>query len=112
MLRLSVVPVDGSEGEMAEQPLGLADAVRALRSELATAMQEGRDEALRFELGPVEMEFLLEVQRETGGEAGVKFWVVNLGGKSSVTRGSTHRVTLTLAPKDAAGRAALIDDEE
>lgn len=79
---------------MPEQPLGLADAVRALRSELTTVMREGRDEALRFELGPVEMEFLLEVQREAGAEAGVKFWVVNVGGRGSVTRGSTHRVML------------------
>lgn len=97
---------------MPEQPLGLADAVRALRSELTTVMREGRDEALRFELGPVEMEFLLEVQREAGGEAGVKFWVVNLGGRGSVTRGSTHRVTLTLTPRDAAGRPPHISDEE
>jgi hypothetical protein len=97
---------------MPEQQLGLADAVRALRSELTTVMREGREEALRFELGPVEMEFLLEVQREAGGEAGVKFWVVNLGGKASVTRGSTHRVTLMLTPRDAAGRSPLISDEE
>lgn len=97
---------------MPEQPLGLADAVRALRSELTTVMREGRDEALRFELGPVEMEFLLEVQREAGGEAGVKFWVVNLGGKGSVTRGSTHRVTLSLTPRDAVGRSPRISDEE
>ncbi len=97
---------------MPEQPLALADAVRALRSELTTVMQEGREETLRFELGPVEMEFLLEVQHEAGGEAGVKFWVVNLGGKGSVTRGSTHRVTLTLTPRDAAGRSPQISDEE
>lgn len=97
---------------MAEQQLGLADAVRALRSELTTVMREGRDEALRFELGPVEMEFLLEVQLEAGGEAGVKFWVVNLGGRGSVTRGSTHRVTLTLTPRDASGRSPRISDEE
>ena len=97
---------------MSEQPLGLADAVRALRSELSTAMRQGRDEALRFELGPVEMEFLIEVQREAGGEAGIKFWVVNLGGKASVTRGSTHRVKLTLTPQDAAGHSPYIDDEE
>jgi len=43
--------------------VGLADAVRALRAELTSAMAEGADQALRFELGPVEMEFLLEVNR-------------------------------------------------
>lgn len=92
--------------------VGLADAVQALRAELATAMEESQDEALRFELGPVEMEFLLEVQRDVGGEAGVKFWVVSLGAKGSVSRGSTHRVTLSLTPRDAAGQSPLIRDVE
>jgi hypothetical protein len=98
--------------EDAEAWVGLADAVRALRTELTTAIAEGSGEALRFELGPVEMEFLLEVTREAGAEGGVKFWVVSLGGKGSVTRGSTHRVRLSLTPKDASGASPLISDEE
>src|SRR4051795_6962283 len=94
------------------QWVGLADAIRALRSELTTAMTEGADQALRFELGPVEMEFLLEVQREAGGEAGVRFWVVSLGGKGSVASGSTHRVRLSLTPKDRSGRSPRVRDVE
>src|SRR5512135_1769855 len=85
---------------MAEQWVGLADAIRALRAELTTAMAEGDGESLRFELGPVEMEFLLEVRREGGVDAGVRFWVISLGGEGSVASGSTHRVTLSLTPKD------------
>ena len=84
-----------------EQWVGLADAIRALRSELTAVMAEGADKDVRFELGPVEMEFLLEVQREAGADAGVKFWVVSFGSKGSVKSGSTHRVTLTLQPLDA-----------
>lgn len=97
---------------MAEQWVGLADAIRALRAELTTAMAEGTGEALRFELGPVEMEFLLEVGREAGGEAGVKFWVISLGGKGGVSSGSTHRVTLSLTPKAGAGGPPVIRDVE
>ncbi len=97
---------------MAQEWVGLSDAIRALRSELTEAMAEGADEALRFELGPVEMEFLLEVGREAGGEAGVKFWVVSLGGKGSVTSGSTHRVTLSLTPRDRGGKSPQIRDVE
>jgi Trypsin-co-occurring domain 2 len=92
--------------------VGLADAVRALRAELTSAMTEGADQALRFELGPVEMEFLLEVNREAGGQGGVRFWVVSLGGSGSVARGSTHRVTLQLAPRTSSGEAPLIRDVE
>lgn len=47
------------------------------------------------------MEFLVEVTTEGAGEAGVRFWVVNAGGKASVARGTTHRLTLTLHPYDA-----------
>ena len=92
--------------------VGLADAVKALRAELTSAMAEGTDQALRFELGPVEMEFLLEVNREAGGQGGVRFWVVSLGGSGSVAHGSTHRVTLQLVPKTSSGETPLIRDVE
>jgi len=79
---------------------GLAQAIGALRRELAQAQETGASEGLRFRLGPVEMEFLVEVTREGIGEAGVKFYVVNVGGKGSLARGTTHRLTLTLHPYD------------
>ena len=93
--------------------VGLADAVRALRSELTAALVEGEGQRLRFELGEVEMEFLLEVSKEGGGEAGVKFWVISVGGKAGVSSGSTHRVKLVLSPQDAAtGRKPTISEDE
>ncbi len=95
------------------EQLGLAEAVAALRQELASAMTAGKGERVRFELGTVEMEFQLELAKERGGEAGVKFWVVTLGGKGSTTSGSTHRVTLQLTPKGADGGAlGLISDTD
>jgi hypothetical protein len=80
---------------------GLAQAIGALRRELAQAQQAGAGEDLRFRLGPVEMEFLVEVTKEGSGEAGVKFWVVSVGGKGSIAKGTTHRLTLTLQPYDS-----------
>jgi len=47
---------------MPEQWVGLAEAIRALREELTTAIETAKGEVLRFGLGPVEMEFLLEVK--------------------------------------------------
>jgi len=93
--------------------LGLAEALAALRQELTSAMTAGAGERVRFELGTVEMEFQLELSKERGGEAGVKFWVVTLGGKGSTTSGSTHRVTLQLTPRGADGGAlGLISDTD
>jgi hypothetical protein len=97
---------------MAEAWVGLADAIRELRRELAEAMDEAHGKPLRFELGQVEMEFLLQVARDAGGSAGVRFWVVSLGGQGNVSSGSTHRVKLALSPKDASGGPPLISDTE
>jgi hypothetical protein len=104
---------------MADDWVGLADAIAALRRELTTAMTAGKDSALRFGLGPVEMEFLLEIRREAndkaregGAEAPVRFGVVTTGAKDSVTRGSTHRVKLSLQPQDQRGRRGEISDTE
>jgi hypothetical protein len=97
---------------MPEALVGLADAIKALRQELATATEEGQGKSVRFELGPVEMEFLLQVTKDAGGSAGVQFWVVSLGGQTGISSGSTHRVKLALTPKDASGGSPLISDTE
>ena len=97
---------------MPQEWVGLADAIKALRQELAAAMDEGQGKSVRFELGPVEMEFLLQVTKDAGGSAGVKFWVVSLGGQGGISSGSTHRVKLALTPKDASGGLPLIADTE
>jgi hypothetical protein len=56
--------------------VALADAVRSLRSELDAAMVAGAGESLRFELGPVEIEFAVTVRRDGGGSAAVNVMVV------------------------------------
>lgn len=97
---------------MPEALIGLADAIKELRRELTEAVAEAQDKPIRFELGPVEMEFLLEVGRAAEADAGVRFWVVSLGGKGSVSSGSTHRVKLSLTPQDHGGRLMVSDTEE
>jgi Trypsin-co-occurring domain 2 len=93
--------------------VGLADAVRELRAELLAAMSEAEGQRLGFELDAVEMEFLVEVSREGSGDAGIKFWVVSVGAHGGVSSGATHRVTLTLSPKDhRTGRSPEISDVE
>nr|WP_254594715.1 trypco2 family protein [Streptomyces sp. 8P21H-1] len=54
----------------------------------------------RFEVGPVELEFSVEMRREGKGKAGVKVWVVSADAEASVSKASVHRVKLTLTPKD------------
>jgi Trypsin-co-occurring domain 2 len=93
--------------------LGLADAVRGLRAELTAAMTAGEGERVRFELGPVRMEFTVQLTTDKSVEGGVKFWVITAGGKGSRSSGWTHTVTLELTPKGPdGGPLGLISDRD
>jgi Trypsin-co-occurring domain 2 len=94
----------------------LADAIKSLRTELSEAMKQGTDEDLRFRLGPIELEFQLNVSREYGGDGGIKFWVVSLGAKASRASSTAHTIKLVLNPliiDDASGDEmdAIISDQ-
>lgn len=78
--------------------IGLADAIRELRQELTRAIAEGQDESLRFKPGPIELELQLEIGREGGGKADIKWFVVSASVEGKVTRALTHTVKLTLEP--------------
>lgn len=83
--------------------LELADAIAAVRAELKRARDDGSEEALRFRLGPVELELGLEVSGSGGIKGGVKVWVVSLEGSGARARTATHRVKLQLFPTDEHG---------
>ena len=89
----------------------LGEVIGELRRELQSAMAAGEGEPLRFELGPVELEATVAVEKGGGGSARVRFWVVELGGDASVSQSSTQRIKLTLQPR-VAGKAPLISGDE
>jgi hypothetical protein len=53
--------------------------------------------------GDIELELQLEVTQEGRGDAGVRFWLVSLGGSASAARGTTHTVHLKLLPETKEG---------
>lgn len=91
-----------------EVKVPLVDAVRALRREIVEASRVAKDEEVQFKLGPIELEFAVEMSREAVGEAGLKFWVVSLGGQAKMGSATTHTVKLVLTP---AGGDILIADQ-
>ncbi|MFZ3568773.1 trypco2 family protein [Streptomyces sp. BH097] len=86
----------------------LADAVAALRDELLQASARGAGEDLAFQVGPVEMEFTVELRADAKVKAGFKAWVVSADAEAGVTRGRTHRVKVALTPKQLGGGDLLI----
>jgi NTP-dependent ternary system trypsin peptidase co-occuring protein len=83
--------------------LGLTEAISRLRAELSEAIVAGGQEDLRFEVGEIELELEVAVERTVNG--GIKFWVIEVGGERTV--GDTHTVRIPLTPKRSDGRAVL-----
>jgi hypothetical protein len=79
--------------------------ISELRRELNQAIEAGRGESLRFELGPVEVEVTVGLDSKGTAGAKVRFWVVELGGDAEVTRSSLQRLKLTLQPRLAGSKA-------
>ena len=103
---------DRASGEADRSWATLAQAVEGVRAELSEAMAAGEGEQLRFDVGEVELEFTVEIRRELQAKAGVRVWVVELGGAGGQSRGSTHRLKVTLNPVDiATSRSPRIADK-
>lgn len=90
-----------------EVEIPLAGVIRALRRELEEAVTEGEDAAVRFALGEIELELQVAVSSKGGGDAGIKFWVVSLGGRAERGSERTQTLRLKLTPVSGAGGTAL-----
>ena len=86
------------------EQLELAETVEALRAELARAAAAGAEAEFQFPVSGVQLEFHVGVTKTGEGKAGVRFWVVELGGSGSYAREEIQTVTVTLgAPVDRNG---------
>ncbi|ALO98630.1 hypothetical protein SHL15_7628 [Streptomyces hygroscopicus subsp. limoneus] len=91
----------------------LAELIGQLREELTEVMHTGEDADLRFELGPVELELAVGVEKAAKPGAKVRFWVVELGADATVSSHTTQRIKLELVPRRAGypREAALISGD-
>ena len=67
--------------------LGLAETMEALRAELAQAAATGAAAGFQFPVAGVQLEFHVGVTKTVEGKAGVKFYVVELGGSGKLRPG-------------------------
>ncbi|WP_322778716.1 trypco2 family protein [Frankia sp. Cas4] len=89
--------------------LGLAETVDALRAELAQATAAGAGSGFQFPVTEVQLEFHVAVTKTGDGKAGIKFWVVELGGSVGYAREEIQKVAVTLgAPVDQDGNPVKI----
>ena len=78
--------------------IGLKDAIEALRTELSESILVSEGKEVRFEVGEIEMEFQVAIEQTGTGKAGLKFWVVELGGEVTDKTSTTHKIKIPLKP--------------
>ena len=76
----------------------LASVIRDLREELEQAVVAAEGAALRFELGTIELELSVAVERTGHAGAKVRFLVVESGADTMANRTSTQLIKLALRP--------------
>lgn len=86
----------------------LADAVTGVREELLEAARRGVGQDIGFVVGSIEMQFTVELRADAKARAGFKAWVVSGEAEAGVSRVRTHRVTVSLTPKQRDGGDLLI----
>ncbi|MFF5721503.1 trypco2 family protein [Streptomyces buecherae] len=86
----------------------LADAVAAVRDSLVEAARRGEGQDVTFDVGPIEMEFLVEVRREARASGGLRAWVVTADTEGSAARSRSHRVMVTLTPRRGDGPVRVV----
>ncbi len=94
-----------------EARIPLARAIEDLRSELLAAVSSGKNQPLQFRLKPIELELKLAVTREAGTNAGVKFWVLDIGAKGTTANATTHTLKLVLEPVGKDGKSEFLVSE-
>jgi len=88
--------------------IDLGDAVAALRDELIDAAARGASAGVEFVVGPIELEFTVELRADAKARLGFKAWVLSSDVEVGVANGRTHRVKVTLAPRQAGGGDLLV----
>ncbi|WP_266881845.1 trypco2 family protein [Streptomyces sp. NBC_00124] len=91
----------------------MTTAIESVRAELSALSARAESHDLVFDVGPVELEFTVEVvlTGETG--TAVKLWVVEAGAKGTIADHHLQTVRVTLEPRHrTTGRRVAIGDED
>ncbi|MFI6106235.1 trypco2 family protein [Streptomyces sp. NPDC051310] len=88
----------------------LGDAVTALRDSLMEAALRGEGRDITFDVGPIELEFNVEIRQEARGKASFRAWVVTADAEGSAARSRSHRVLVTLTPRRGGGPVQISAD--
>jgi Trypsin-co-occurring domain 2 len=81
-----------------QPPIQLKDAIKALLKEIGQSIAASQGEQIRFQIGQIELEFQVEIERSGTVEGEIDFVVAKIGGGGEISRSDTHSVKLSLQP--------------
>ena len=92
-----------------DNKIGIPDLISAVRAELARAVEENADEDIQFPVNGVDLEFQVGITRSAEATAGIRLWVIDVGGKGGYESQSAHTVTVSLgAPVNRQGETIKV----
>ena len=87
----------------------LAEAIEALRSQLGQAMDSAPARGLRFRPGPVELTVQAALTKGMGGNAGIRWWLIEAGGDISRQSVVTQTLKISLQPVVVNDEGKVVD---
>lgn len=98
-----------ADRENHEKKIGLVEAIEAVRAELTQAVENNADKEIQFPVDKVDLEFHVGVTRGADATGGIRFWVIELGGRAKYESESVHTVKVSLgAPVDSQGKTIKV----
>jgi len=80
------------------QKLGLKETLEALRIEISESILLSEGKEIRFEMGEIELEMQVVIEKSKEAKGGVKFWVVEMGGGAAAKDSITHKIKIPFKP--------------
>jgi len=81
-----------------DSEIGLSEAIEYVRAEIAKSITRSGDDVVRFRPGEVKLDLEIAFASSHAGAAGLKVWVLTLGGSKAKSVTNTHRISLSLTP--------------
>jgi hypothetical protein len=73
-----------------------------------SAAAQGAGSDVTFQVGPIQMEFAVELRKDARARGGIKALVVSAETEGAAGRTRTHRISFTLEPRKAATGEPLL----
>jgi Trypsin-co-occurring domain 2 len=89
----------------------LAALLSSLRSEIDRARLDSAGKDVRFRVDAIDLELQVAVEKTAEADAGVRFWVVSMGGKGAAKSTETHVIKMKLGAVTSTGESVLTGDD-